>query len=240
MRYARACRRSATASTPTCSRTAAGAGATPGLVVDGERTLLIDTLFDLRLTEEMLREMRRAVPAAARIDTLVNTHANGDHCYGNQLVGDARDRRLGAHRRGDDRAAAGGDGRARRAGAADGRARASSSCAASARSTSTGIELVLPQRDASAASSTLRVGDARGAPDRGRPGAHARRHARACSRPSACCSPATSSSTARTRSPGPARSRTGSPRASASSRWTLEVIVPGHGPLARRPAPCAS
>jgi cyclase len=60
-----------------------------GLVVDGERTLLIDTLFDLSLTEEMLRTMRDAVPAAARIDTLVNTHANGDHCYGNQLVGDA-------------------------------------------------------------------------------------------------------------------------------------------------------
>ena len=60
-----------------------------GLVVDGERTLLIDTLFDLRLTEEMLRAMRRAVTAAARIDTLVNTHANGDHCYGNELVGDA-------------------------------------------------------------------------------------------------------------------------------------------------------
>jgi cyclase len=60
-----------------------------GLVVGGERTLLIDTLFDLRLTEEMLRTMRRAVPGAARIDTLVNTHANGDHCYGNQLVGDA-------------------------------------------------------------------------------------------------------------------------------------------------------
>ncbi len=60
-----------------------------GLVVDGESTLLIDTLFDLRLTEEMLRSMRRAVPAAARIDTLVNTHANGDHCYGNQLVGEA-------------------------------------------------------------------------------------------------------------------------------------------------------
>jgi cyclase len=60
-----------------------------GLIVDGEQTLLIDTLFDLPLTEAMLREMRRAVPAAARIDTLVNTHANGDHCYGNQLVGDA-------------------------------------------------------------------------------------------------------------------------------------------------------
>jgi cyclase len=61
-----------------------------GLVVDGERTLLVDTLYDLALTEQMLQAMRRAVPAAARIDTLVNTHANGDHCYGNQLVGGAR------------------------------------------------------------------------------------------------------------------------------------------------------
>src|ERR1700753_3233209 len=61
-----------------------------GLISDGEQTLLVDTLFDLRLTERMLAEMRRAVPAAARIDTLLNTHANGDHCYGNQLLGDAR------------------------------------------------------------------------------------------------------------------------------------------------------
>jgi len=61
-----------------------------GLVVDGESTLLIDTLYDLALTEQMLQAMRRAVSAAARIDTLVNTHANGDHCYGNQLVGGAR------------------------------------------------------------------------------------------------------------------------------------------------------
>jgi glyoxylase-like metal-dependent hydrolase (beta-lactamase superfamily II) len=60
-----------------------------GLIVDGEHSLLIDTLFDLHLTEEMLQTMRRAVPAAAQIDTLVNTHSNGDHCYGNQLVGDA-------------------------------------------------------------------------------------------------------------------------------------------------------
>jgi cyclase len=61
-----------------------------GLVSDGEATLLIDTLFDLKLTEAMLAEMRRAVPGAARIDTLVNTHANGDHCYGNELVSGAR------------------------------------------------------------------------------------------------------------------------------------------------------
>lgn len=61
-----------------------------GLVADGEGTLLVDTLYDLTLTEQMLRAMRRAVPAAQRIDTLVNTHANGDHCYGNQLVAGAR------------------------------------------------------------------------------------------------------------------------------------------------------
>ncbi len=57
-----------------------------GLVTDGEASLLVDTLFDLKLTGEMLAAMRDAAPAAREIDTLVNTHANGDHCYGNQLV----------------------------------------------------------------------------------------------------------------------------------------------------------
>ena len=61
-----------------------------GLVCDGGESLLVDTLFDLRLTAEMLAAMRASVPAAARIGALVNTHANGDHCYGNQLVADAR------------------------------------------------------------------------------------------------------------------------------------------------------
>ena len=61
-----------------------------GLIVDGDRSLLVDTLFDLKLTREMLDAMRRASPAAATIDTLVNTHGNGDHWFGNQLVGDAR------------------------------------------------------------------------------------------------------------------------------------------------------
>jgi glyoxylase-like metal-dependent hydrolase (beta-lactamase superfamily II) len=59
-------------------------------LVKGDRTaLLVDTLFDLRLTGEMLDAMRRVTPAAQRIDTLVNTHANGDHCYGNALVAGA-------------------------------------------------------------------------------------------------------------------------------------------------------
>jgi len=61
-----------------------------GLVTDAGETLLVDTLYDLRLTGEMLGVMRRTAPAAARIGTLVNTHANGDHCYGNQLVAGAR------------------------------------------------------------------------------------------------------------------------------------------------------
>lgn len=61
-----------------------------GILVDGDTSLLVDTLFDLKLTGEMLATMRRSLPAAAQIDMLVNTHANGDHCYGNQLVGEAR------------------------------------------------------------------------------------------------------------------------------------------------------
>ncbi len=57
-----------------------------GLIVSAGRTLLVDTLFDLKLTREMLDTMRAKVPASKSINTLVNTHANGDHTYGNQLV----------------------------------------------------------------------------------------------------------------------------------------------------------
>src|SRR6202158_2874735 len=58
-----------------------------GLVVDSGHSLLVDTLFDLKLTREMLATMRRAEPTAtAKIATLVNTHSNGDHCFGNELV----------------------------------------------------------------------------------------------------------------------------------------------------------
>ncbi|MEM9727564.1 MAG: MBL fold metallo-hydrolase [Myxococcota bacterium] len=57
-----------------------------GLIVDGDQTLLIDTLFDLKTTRDMLTTMQNAVPAAKRIDTVVNTHGNGDHCYGNALL----------------------------------------------------------------------------------------------------------------------------------------------------------
>lgn len=61
-----------------------------GLIVDGEKSLLVDTLYDLDLTGEMLRKMRAAEPLAKTIDTLVNTHANGDHCHGNEMVAGAQ------------------------------------------------------------------------------------------------------------------------------------------------------
>ena len=56
-----------------------------GLVMGDGVSLLVDTLFDLQLTAEMLEAMQ-PVTQVAPIGTLVNTHANGDHCYGNELV----------------------------------------------------------------------------------------------------------------------------------------------------------
>lgn len=55
-----------------------------GLIVDGDRSLLVDTLFDMKLTREMLAAMQDATGlSAGEIGTLVNTHANGDHTHGN-------------------------------------------------------------------------------------------------------------------------------------------------------------
>lgn len=61
-----------------------------GLIADGGQTMLVDTLMDLRLTSEMLATMVDAVPASKKIDVLVNSHADIDHTYGNQLVKGAR------------------------------------------------------------------------------------------------------------------------------------------------------
>src|SRR3954470_9749851 len=56
-----------------------------GLITADGTSLLVDTLFDLRLTQEMLEAMR---PLTERnpIDAAMNTHGNGDHCWGNQLL----------------------------------------------------------------------------------------------------------------------------------------------------------
>jgi cyclase len=61
-----------------------------GLVNGGETSLLVDTLYDLRLTRQMLDVMQSATPAAHHITTVVNTHANGDHCWGNAAVSGAK------------------------------------------------------------------------------------------------------------------------------------------------------
>lgn len=57
-----------------------------GLIADRGETLLVDTLYDLKLTREMLDTMRASVPAAKDIGVLVNSHSNADHTFGNQLV----------------------------------------------------------------------------------------------------------------------------------------------------------
>jgi cyclase len=59
-----------------------------GLVVAPDRSLLVDTLFDMALTREML-DVMAGVRGSSPISTIVNTHANGDHCYGNAAVGAA-------------------------------------------------------------------------------------------------------------------------------------------------------
>lgn len=58
-----------------------------GLIRDGGDALLVDTLFDERLTAEMFKAMAAATGCKAEaIGSLVNTHANGDHCNGNALL----------------------------------------------------------------------------------------------------------------------------------------------------------
>ncbi|GIX49793.1 MAG: hypothetical protein KatS3mg131_4004 [Candidatus Tectimicrobiota bacterium] len=58
-----------------------------GLLVGKREALLVDTLFDLALTRRMLDAMQGVLPGPIR--RLVNTHHNGDHCYGNALLPDA-------------------------------------------------------------------------------------------------------------------------------------------------------
>lgn len=51
-----------------------------GVVSRGDDVLLVDTLFDLAHTRRMLDAIGRPVRRC------VNTHDNGDHCWGNQLL----------------------------------------------------------------------------------------------------------------------------------------------------------
>jgi glyoxylase-like metal-dependent hydrolase (beta-lactamase superfamily II) len=56
-----------------------------GLVSGDGAALLVDTLFDLALTREMLTAMKPITDSAPITDALI-THSNGDHTHGNQLL----------------------------------------------------------------------------------------------------------------------------------------------------------
>jgi glyoxylase-like metal-dependent hydrolase (beta-lactamase superfamily II) len=58
-----------------------------GLIVGDGSSMLVDTLFDLRLTREMLAAMRPLTDTNP-IGLAANTHGNGDHYFGNQLLPD--------------------------------------------------------------------------------------------------------------------------------------------------------
>lgn len=59
-----------------------------GLVAAGGEALLVDTLWDLRLTRRMLEEARAL--GAPEPGIVFNTHSDGDHVWGNQLVAGGR------------------------------------------------------------------------------------------------------------------------------------------------------
>jgi cyclase len=55
-----------------------------GLIIGPQEAILVDTFFDLAKTQELLDAVRSVTDRPIR--TVVNTHHNGDHCWGNQLV----------------------------------------------------------------------------------------------------------------------------------------------------------
>lgn len=56
-----------------------------GLIDGGGHSLLVDTQFDLPRTRRMLAAMA-PVTHRSPIRQAVNTHGNGDHCFGNELL----------------------------------------------------------------------------------------------------------------------------------------------------------
>ncbi|MBV8713371.1 MAG: MBL fold metallo-hydrolase, partial [Solirubrobacterales bacterium] len=58
-----------------------------GLITAEGTSLLVDTLFDMNLTREMLKTMA-SITDANPIGQAFNTHGNGDHWFGNGLLPD--------------------------------------------------------------------------------------------------------------------------------------------------------
>lgn len=59
-----------------------------GLIDCGGKSVLIDTCWDLTFTREMLAAAG-AIVQRSPVEYVVNTHADGDHCWGNSLFPDA-------------------------------------------------------------------------------------------------------------------------------------------------------
>jgi cyclase len=60
-----------------------------GMIIDDDDALLIDTLYDIDHTRQMLNEMKTFQPGFTHPTMVVNTHADGDHFYGNICVKNA-------------------------------------------------------------------------------------------------------------------------------------------------------
>lgn len=58
-----------------------------GLIRCGDQSVLIDTCWDLHFMREMLVHSATVIERAP-ISHVINTHADGDHCWGNQLFAD--------------------------------------------------------------------------------------------------------------------------------------------------------
>lgn len=70
-----------------CEQRATGLGWSNSALVAAGDGLVVDTLYDLALTREMAALYAEVHPSAP--GRIVNTHHNGDHCWGNQLFPEA-------------------------------------------------------------------------------------------------------------------------------------------------------
>ncbi|MGW2082662.1 MBL fold metallo-hydrolase [Streptomyces sp. NPDC001939] len=60
------------------------------LITDGEEAALVDTPYDTPLTEALKSACAKVLPAGTAIGTVINTHVNGDHTFGNAQFPGAR------------------------------------------------------------------------------------------------------------------------------------------------------
>src|SRR5215510_13216071 len=71
----------------TCLQPDRGLGWSNSGFINSGGGLVVDTFWDLRSTRELVENYSRVWREPAR--RVLNTHHNGDHCYGNQLFSDA-------------------------------------------------------------------------------------------------------------------------------------------------------